>query len=166
VPYSSIESIIEQSKEGYYRALRRTQKTIWTEEVDYVPWISFFLTVLQKQKKILEEKVAKRNVLIQKRKEKIAEKTDRNVIENQKSTEKTVEKPTRNRPETDQKIDVLDQKILDLILLKHEISMAEIAKNIRRGNTATKARIAKLKQKGIIRREGPDKGGYWVVIDK
>jgi Fic family protein len=60
VPYSSIESIIEQSKEGYYRALRRTQKTIWTSTVDYMPCISFFLTVLQKQKKILEEVILRR----------------------------------------------------------------------------------------------------------
>jgi Fic family protein len=28
VPYSSLESIIEASKEGYYRALRRTQTTL------------------------------------------------------------------------------------------------------------------------------------------
>jgi Fic family protein len=57
VPYSSIESIIEASKEGYYRALRRTQKGIWSENADYEPWLSFFLTTLQKQKKHLENKI-------------------------------------------------------------------------------------------------------------
>jgi len=46
VPYSSIESIIEANKDGYYRALRRTQ-----------PWLTFFLTILQKQKRHLEEKM-------------------------------------------------------------------------------------------------------------
>ena len=57
VPYSSIESIIESSKEGYYRALRQTQKNIWGGEADYEPWLSFFLTVLQKQKRHLESKI-------------------------------------------------------------------------------------------------------------
>jgi hypothetical protein len=31
VPYSSLESVIEQSKEGYYLALRQTQVTIRTD---------------------------------------------------------------------------------------------------------------------------------------
>jgi len=59
VPYSSIESVIEASKEGYYRALRRTQRGIWENKEDYEPWLSFFLTTLQKQKKHLEAKVKK-----------------------------------------------------------------------------------------------------------
>ena len=57
VPYSSIESIIEASKESYYRALRRTQKNIFKGRVDYEPWLSFFLTTLLKQKKHLESKM-------------------------------------------------------------------------------------------------------------
>jgi Fic family protein len=58
VPYSSIESVIEASKEGYYRALRRTQKNIWKGKVDYEPWLSFFMTTLQKQKNHLYNKIA------------------------------------------------------------------------------------------------------------
>jgi len=58
IPYSSIESVIEASKEGYYRALRETQKDIWAGEADYEPWLSFFLTTLQKQKRHLEGKIA------------------------------------------------------------------------------------------------------------
>ncbi|MDR0307089.1 MAG: Fic family protein [Chitinispirillales bacterium] len=57
VQYSSVESIIEASKEGYYRALRRSQKNIWKGKADYEPWLSFFLTTLQKQKRHLEEKI-------------------------------------------------------------------------------------------------------------
>jgi Fic family protein len=57
VPYSSIESIIENAREGYYRALRRTQKNIWNGRVNYEPWLSFFLTTLQKQKRHLENKI-------------------------------------------------------------------------------------------------------------
>ncbi|MCL2802323.1 MAG: Fic family protein [Treponema sp.] len=57
MPYSSIESIIETAKEGYYRSLRSTQKNIWGSKVDYKPWLSFFLTTLQKQKRHLEDKL-------------------------------------------------------------------------------------------------------------
>jgi hypothetical protein len=43
VPYSSLESAIEQSKEGYSLALRRTQATIRTPAPDWTPWLTFFL---------------------------------------------------------------------------------------------------------------------------
>jgi Fic family protein len=55
--YSSIESIIETNKDGYYRALRRTQKMLRTKKAIYEPWLNFFLTTLQKQKRYLEEKI-------------------------------------------------------------------------------------------------------------
>lgn len=55
--YSSMEQVIEASKEGYYRALRETQKTIWKDKVDYEPWLTFFITALQKQKEYLEDKI-------------------------------------------------------------------------------------------------------------
>lgn len=57
VPYSSLESIIEQSKEGYYLTLRRTQGTIRTAAPNWEPWLDFFLRALQQQKRRLERKV-------------------------------------------------------------------------------------------------------------
>lgn len=59
VPYSSLESVIEASKEGYYLALRRTQGTLAEEKPDWEPWALFFLRALQRQKARLEEKVAR-----------------------------------------------------------------------------------------------------------
>ena len=56
VPYSSMESIIETSKEGYYRALRQTQ-TSFKDKYNYTPWLMFFLRSLQKQKIRLENKL-------------------------------------------------------------------------------------------------------------
>ncbi len=58
MPYTSMEAIIEGSKDAYYRALRGTQKTIWSDRIDYEPWLAFFITALQKQKRLLEAKVA------------------------------------------------------------------------------------------------------------
>jgi len=57
VQYSSVESVIEAGKESYYRALHRTQRDIWKGKPDYEPWLSFFLTVLQKQKRLVEAKI-------------------------------------------------------------------------------------------------------------
>ena len=57
VPYSSLENIVEQNKESYYLALRKTQKTIYTKKPDWQPWILFFLRALQKQVKRLMKKI-------------------------------------------------------------------------------------------------------------
>ena len=56
IPYSSTESIIEDNKEAYYRALRQTQTTLKSKP-DYTPWLMFFLKTLQKQKIRLEYKL-------------------------------------------------------------------------------------------------------------
>ena len=58
MPYASMESIIEACKDAYYHALRRTQRTIWGEKVNYEPWFSFFVASLKKQKRNLEAKIA------------------------------------------------------------------------------------------------------------
>ena len=57
VPYSSLESIIENSKEGYYLALRQTQTTILTDAPHWQPWLLFFMRALQQQKRRLAVKV-------------------------------------------------------------------------------------------------------------
>lgn len=57
VPYSSLESVIENSKDGYYLALRQTQRTISSKAPDWQPWLMFFLRALQQQKRRLAEKV-------------------------------------------------------------------------------------------------------------
>lgn len=57
MPYASMESIIEVNKDAYYRALHNTQKTIWSDNIDYESWLTFFVTALQKQKRALETKI-------------------------------------------------------------------------------------------------------------
>ncbi len=64
VPYSSLESVIEQSKEGYYLSLRRTQRTIRTETPDWNPWLEFFLRALRSQKQRLEKKMERERVML------------------------------------------------------------------------------------------------------
>jgi len=50
VPYSSLERIVEESKEAYYRALRASQKEIRTEKERLDDWVRFFLRILKQQK--------------------------------------------------------------------------------------------------------------------
>lgn len=57
VPYSSMESIIEDNKEAYYRALRQTQTTLKKTAPNFEPLLNFFLKTLQKQKIRLEYKI-------------------------------------------------------------------------------------------------------------
>lgn len=62
VPYASLESIVEDNKDLYYKALRRTQATLKSDSPDWEPWLGFFLRCLKKQKTNLATKVAQETV--------------------------------------------------------------------------------------------------------
>jgi len=64
VPYSSMESVIEQSKEAYYLALRQTQGTIRTDAPNWQPWLVFFLRSLAEQVRRLEKKVEREKLVL------------------------------------------------------------------------------------------------------
>jgi Fic family protein len=64
VPYSSLEGVIEQSKEGYYLALRETQVTIRTDAPNWQPWVVFFLRALQQQMRRLAKKVEREKIVL------------------------------------------------------------------------------------------------------
>lgn len=63
VPYSSLEAVIENSKEGYSLALRKTQGTLNIPKPDWQPWITFFLRALKQQKQRLEHKIHNEKIL-------------------------------------------------------------------------------------------------------
>lgn len=64
VPYSSMESVIEQTKEAYYLALRKTQGTIRSDAPQWHPWVVYFLKALQKQKANLEKKIERERIVM------------------------------------------------------------------------------------------------------
>lgn len=64
VPYSSLESVIEKTKESYYLALRQTQGTIRSPHPDWQPWIKYFLGALFEQKARLEKKIERERILL------------------------------------------------------------------------------------------------------
>ncbi len=63
VPFSSLESVIESNKEQYYLALRKTQKTLQEQDLEWQPWIEFFLRALQQQKTKLDDKIKREQIL-------------------------------------------------------------------------------------------------------
>ncbi|MDR1396469.1 MAG: Fic family protein [Desulfarculales bacterium] len=63
VPYSSLESVIENSKRDYYLALRQTQATINSDAPDWQPWLRFFLHALHQQMRNLTFKMEREHRL-------------------------------------------------------------------------------------------------------
>ncbi|WP_248127524.1 Fic family protein [Brucella pituitosa] len=57
VPYASLERVVEENKDLYYKALRRTQTTLKNDAPDWEPWIGFFLRALKKQKDSLAKRL-------------------------------------------------------------------------------------------------------------
>ncbi|MDO8444566.1 MAG: Fic family protein [Deltaproteobacteria bacterium] len=65
VPYSSMERIVEENKDRYYRALRASQRDIRGKKENLDDWIRFFLHTLKKQKDVLLRKVERERLLMQ-----------------------------------------------------------------------------------------------------
>lgn len=57
VPYVSLESVIEENKEFYYKALRKSQSTLRTKRPEWEAWLLFFLRCLVRQKDNLNAKI-------------------------------------------------------------------------------------------------------------
>jgi predicted HTH transcriptional regulator len=63
------------------------------------------------------------------------------------------------------KIKTID-KILDLISKDSTISITQLSTTTNITRSTIQKHIDNLKDKGIIRREGADKGGKWVIIEQ
>jgi Fic family protein len=62
-PYSSLERVIEENREQYYRALRSAQGTLDRDESHLMDWLRFFLLSLVEQKTSLAEKVKREKLM-------------------------------------------------------------------------------------------------------
>ncbi len=63
VPYSSLERIIEENKDQYYRALRKAQATLDKNEKNLGVWLEFFLRCLVQQKDVLARKIERERLV-------------------------------------------------------------------------------------------------------
>jgi predicted HTH transcriptional regulator len=94
----------------------------------------------------------------------------RNNVEKQETVQKNKENCTekmktaqKNKENCTEKMKTA-QKIIQLMSENTSITKAEISEIIGISTSATSQQIAKLKKQGIIRREGADKGGKWIII--
>jgi len=63
VPYSSLERIVEENKDEYYKALRRAQATLDKDESQLIDWLTFFVRALHRQKEALDRKVKREKMM-------------------------------------------------------------------------------------------------------
>lgn len=78
-------------------------------------------------------------------------------------SEKEVKSSEKDRTGSDKPQDVV-QGILNAIRQNSKISAAEIAMKVGLSSHAVEKRVKTMHENGIIRRIGPDKGGYWEII--
>src|SRR5438477_1422006 len=63
VPYSSLERVVEENREQYYRALRSAQGTLDKDESNLMDWLRFFLLCLVEQKNSLAAKLRRERLM-------------------------------------------------------------------------------------------------------
>jgi len=93
----------------------------------------------------------------EKTREKIREKSSIGSEKTNSSSEKSSEKNAAGSEK--------NQAIIADIKLNPKVSAAEIAMKLGISSRAVEKRIKTLRENGIIRRIGSDKGGYWEVIE-
>ena len=64
------------------------------------------------------------------------------------------------------KISNRQKELIDIINRTPNISIKDMADNLKINISAVQKHVDKLKEKGLLKRVGPDKGGYWKVIKK
>ncbi|MBV1883701.1 MAG: DUF977 family protein [Pseudomonadales bacterium] len=132
VPYASLESIIEENKDLYYKALRRTQTTLKTEVTDWQPWLVFFLHCLKKQKT---------NLSIQLDKEKLDK-----------------EQPPTN---SDSDLPTLSVQILKLFNKHDRLTIADIVELSGANQNTIKVRLRELVNAGRLQRHGKGRATWY-----
>lgn len=133
VPYSSTESIIEDNKEGYYRALRQTQ-TSFHSKADYEPWIIFFLKTLQKQKIRLEYKIENANI----------------------------SKPINLSERNNLDLSELSENILKIFDKQTRATISDIQEFTGANINTIKKHLANLVAQGYITKHGKTKGAWYI----
>ena len=79
------------------------------------------------------------------------------------SDPKSTQKTTQKRPETDQQKQ--EDAILELIKDNPYIQRKEMVNRLGIHESSVKRRLASLQERGIIKHIGPNKGGYWKLIN-
>lgn len=76
----------------------------------------------------------------------------------------SVEQRIKEYKKVTEKVTEKEKLVVDLIAKNKDVTIQEIVEKMKTSRKSVNAYIKQLKAKGIIRRIGPDKGGYWEVI--
>ena len=79
-----------------------------------------------------------------------------NVHETTKENNKTIKKTTKKTTK---------EKIIDLLRVNPRLSRSDLSKTLNIKEDTIQYNLNQLKKVGRIIRRGPDKGGYWEVVD-
>jgi len=99
IPYISHEKLIEEKKQEYYIALRKTQITLKSKKPDIIPWLTFFLNIILEQSKQavdllnpdnLEKTLSQKQLAVLEYLQKFKEATPRDIAKNTKIARPTV----------------------------------------------------------------------------
>ena len=72
---------------------------------------------------------------------------------------------TRVGKKVGRKLGESEEKILGIINKDKFVTISELSKSLNISTTAIEKNIAKLKEKGLLKRVGPAKGGHWETIE-
>lgn len=135
--YSSLESVIEHSKEAYYLALRRTQTSFREEEVDWESWLLFFLRAMRAQIDRLREHL-------------------KAPAESQSAHSAKVAPPPGE-------LSPLAGKLLALLESRGTLSVAEAAEALGANRNTLKSKFAELVKGGHAELHGKGRGSHYRV---
>ena len=99
MPYVSHEKLIEEKKQEYYIALRKTQITFKSEKVDFIPWLTFILHIILIQSREavhllsadnFENTLSVKQLAVLEYVQKVKEATPNEIVENTKVVRPTV----------------------------------------------------------------------------
>ena len=90
---------------------------------------------------------------------KTSRETEKETETNKKTSKKTSEKTSKK---TSKKI---EDQIVDLIKKNSRISVKDLSKLVELSTGGVRYHLDNLKKQGILKRVGPDRGGYWEIMN-
>jgi len=148
-----IAKLCESAGYGFDKMLewkKQTGKDVFFETTVYKTKFTFMTDTTKVKSGIKVEETVQKTI----------QKKNESYIENKKTVQKTIQKKAENCIETEK----TDKKIILLMSDNPFITKGQLSENIGISVSAISQQIAKLKKQNLLRRDGADKGGKWVII--
>ena len=94
------------------------------------------------------------------------ETVEKTVVETVEKTGKTVGKTGKTVEKTGKTVEKTAEKIVGIIKVNSKVTIKELTSLLNITRRGVEEQIKSLKDKGIIRRVGPAKGGHWEIVEQ